>query len=98
MKIILLFFSIMLMLLGGAGIGYLAARAELRGRVRREMERSGWSKEHQKIYHQAVGVLNKIVNAHYLDVPMEFRVVQLPDGLRTEAQKLIDRYRKEIDA
>lgn len=98
MKIILLFFSIMLMLLGGAGIGYLAARAELRGRVRREMERSGWSKEHQKIYHQAVGILDRILRAHDLDAPMEFRTVLLPDNLRTSAQITVDRYRKEIDA
>lgn len=98
MRVVVLFVGITLVLLGGAGIGYLAAKAELRGRVRREMERNGWSKEHQKIYHQAVGILDRILRAHDLDAPMEFRTVLLPDNLRASAQITVDKYRREIDA
>lgn len=98
MKVILLFVSMMVLLMGGAGVGYLVARRELRGRARRELERDGWTREHQKIYHQAVGVLDRILRAHDLDAPMEFRTVLLPDNLRTSAQITVNRYRKEIDA
>lgn len=98
MKPLVLLVAFMVMLLLGTIIGYVVAKAELRARVRRDMERQGWSTRHQKIYHSAIGVLNKIVRAHDLDAPMEFRVVQLPEILRSDARNVINRYREEIDA
>jgi len=88
---------IILMSIGGA-MGYVMARTDAKRQVRREMERDGWTARHHSVYLSAIRVLNKIVRAYELDAPMEFRVVQLPDNLRDEAQKVIERYRKENGA
>lgn len=98
MKVVLIFLSIMLPMILGLAVGYAMAKTELRRRVRQDMEREGWSRKHMLIYHAAINTLNKIVRAYELDAPMEFRVVQLPDNLRSDAQNVINRYREESGA
>lgn len=98
MRFLLVFVCAVALMGVGVAMGYVTAKTELRIKIRREMERDGWTREHQKIYHQAVGVLDRILRAHDLDAPMEFRTVLLPDNLRTSAQITVNRYRKEIDA
>lgn len=98
MRAIGVFGAIVALMALGAAIGYVVAKQELKRKVRQEMEREGWSRRHMQIYHAAISALHKIVAAHNLDAPMEFRVVQIPDNLRSDAQNIIDRYREEIDA
>lgn len=98
MRVIAIFGAVLALLTIGFVVGHATARAELQRKIRQEMEREGWSRSHHKIYLAAISVLNKIVRAHDLDAPMEFRVVQLPDQLRSDAQNVIDRYRKENSA
>jgi hypothetical protein len=83
-----------------ATVGYLA------GRTRTAIERLRWAKtngftlEHNRIYKRSINTLNRIVDAWKLDEPMDpmLRHVQLPKGLSDEAQKVMDDYRKEINA
>lgn len=78
-------------------IGAASAGAVKSDRLARQ---NGFSRGHRDIYRRSMDVLNKITNAYALDASMDplLRRVQLPESLDNEARKVIEDYRKEIDA
>jgi len=96
-KVLLIFMVCLGCVVSGFLLGYIMASSVNTVRAAR---RNGFSQHHRNIYKRAIGSLNKIVNAHALDADMDplLQRVSLPESLRSEAEKVLEDYRKEINA